>query len=259
MNLLNQKSLIIYIIVYLFFLPGFVLSQDQIDTTINKIDSRGFKQGEWITKDGRNTKIGSYADDQKHGQWVTFNENDYVSLVENYEHGILDGFVVKMDNRGYVNSSVSWNMGEKDGKELEYTYGGRVIGLKTWKNGQLDGLTTLYYDNGKLQENGYYSQNKRHGLTTWYDYDGNKIAEYMYYQGQLNGDQKTFYPTGELKTKETYIYDIMQGEHVQYHKNGAIWYRGLIINGKKDGVWFEYDESGVQKARLNYKNGLLVK
>lgn len=232
---------------------GLLFSQT-IDS-INYTDDNGLKQGIWTEQSGNNLKKGLYIDNKKEGQWLTFNKNDYVLEVENYQSDVYNGYVVKMDNRGYVKSATYYRMGVKDGTEFIYTYSARLLEKYNYKNGKLHGDVLLNYDNGKTQETSFYKEGNRHGTTRWYDYEGNLVAEYQYNQGQLEGLQKSFYPSEIIMKEEHYKNNVLNGLSTEYYETGQIKWTGEYKASKKNGKWIHYDLKGNEIEVQNFKNG----
>ena len=44
-------------------------------------------------------------------------------------------------------------------------------------------------------------------------------------------------------------------KQITYHSNGAIKEKGILRNGKKHGIWWQFYESGVRKSKEKFKRG----
>ena len=43
-----------------------------------------------------------------------------------------------------------------------------------------------------------------------------------------------------------------------YHPNGKLKVKGMLVNGKEEGLWTEWYETGQKKSEGTFKNGKLV-
>lgn len=46
--------------------------------------------------------------------------------------------------------------------------------------------------------------------------------------------------------------------YVKYHRDGSVWAKGTVANGKPDGYWEWFRESGVKMRSGYFKNGKQV-
>ncbi|MBC7693186.1 MAG: hypothetical protein H7222_15585 [Methylotenera sp.] len=51
---------------------------------------------------------------------------------------------------------------------------------------------------------------------------------------------------------------VNQGKYVEWHKNGNLALEGLFKEGKKDGLWIQYDDKGNRVAEKMFNNGVEV-
>lgn len=56
-----------------------------------------------------------------------------------------------------------------------------------------------------------------------------------------------------------FINDEPDGEWSYYHTNGALYQRGFMKNGKKEGIWSNWDENGNFQYDVTYRNDVVVK
>lgn len=49
---------------------------------------------------------------------------------------------------------------------------------------------------------------------------------------------------------------INNGEYIQYYKNGVIKMRGMMKDGKRDGLWKSFYENGSPWSETTFKNGM---
>ena len=46
---------------------------------------------------------------------------------------------------------------------------------------------------------------------------------------------------------------------IRYHPNGNVRERGLLKNGKRNGLWIFYDKNGIELRKTSYENGRIIK
>jgi antitoxin component YwqK of YwqJK toxin-antitoxin module len=56
----------------------------------------------------------------------------------------------------------------------------------------------------------------------------------------------------EQRSDET----IMNGEYIQYYKNGVTKMRGMMKDGKRDGLWKSFYENGSPWSETTFRNGM---
>jgi hypothetical protein len=57
-----------------------------------------------------------------------------------------------------------------------------------------------------------------------------------------------------FSTKNDSVID--NGEYIKYYKNGVMEMRGMMKNGKRDGVWKSWYESGLPWSETTFKEGV---
>lgn len=128
------------------------------------------------------------------------------------------------------------------------------------RNGKPDGYWKTYYASGAIKSEG----NRVNFLldSTWkfYSEDGIVVVSYSYKEGKKNGIKKTFDPkTGALLTDENYVDDVKQGESIAYFPGGAVKSRTKFVEGKEEGIAYEYNEEGVIQSIITYRYGFTSK
>ena len=107
------------------------------------------------------------------------------------------------------------------------------------------------YEDGKKKEKGSLKKGKMISKTKWKWYEnGQKYRELTYYNGEL---------INEIYWTED---GLDYGEFVFYFKNGEIWKKGNLKDGKRDGKFIEYGFFGgrdiyYKRILQNYKDGKL--
>ena len=63
----------------------------------------------------------------------------------------------------------------------------------------------------------------------------------------------TFYfENGNKQAEGHYVENIQDGEHVVYHENGNVYYKGCYEKGKRVGLWGFFDEEGRKIATKEF-------
>ena len=88
----------------------------------------------------------------------------------------------------------------------------------------------------------------------FYSEEGKIAVSYAYKNGKKNGFKKTYDPkTGLLQSDENFVDDIKQGESFTYFPNGTIKSRAKFIEGKEEGIGYEYNDEGLIQSIIVYK------
>jgi len=169
-----------------------------------------------------------------------------------------------------------------NGKELGIFKYYDLLGNLAIKLNYIDtGLTskvTLYYTDGKIKSQGTYLNKKKTSLWVSYNTHGRKINQENYKQGVLNGESihyyengmiaeifnylnglkhgpfKILYKSGNLNMTCNYLNDLKHGL-AQYYFNDkhiVLESKGDYNMGKKDSIWFFYDEEGALLRQEEY-------
>lgn len=94
-----------------------------------------------------------------------------------------------------------------------------------------DNEVKLYYNNGKVQQ----------------------IAHYQ--NGKFHGDVVLFYENGQIQSCCAYNEGVPHGNSIAYYQNGLISKKANFVDGKFDGIYYEFPEDGKSCNQVEYKNG----
>ena len=100
--------------------------------------------------------------------------------------------------------------------------------------------------------------------STWvfYNQKGEIIEKIDYKYGKKNGYSLIFsyekYPEGKVISKELYLNDKKEGKALYYFANGNIKEEINYVNGKRQGIAKEFDESGKVTVISEYQNNYLI-
>lgn len=207
-------------------------------TTYNKTDKNGLKQGKWVKMwdNGMVRYEGFFKNDKPTGTFkyfypsgkekatVTFSdEGDTAHNISYHENGkkMAEGDFVSQKKVGV------WKYFSDVDEKL--------VSEEHYKDGLLDGESiTFYPDKGKPFEN------------------------ITYKNGVKNGKWIKYFPNGKKMTETTYKDGKLEGPFVNYDPDGKLIVKGQYRDGEMDGVWLYYDENGALYRKEVYNKGQLI-
>lgn len=128
------------------------------------------------------------------------------------------------------------------------------------RDGKPDGYWKTYYPSGIIKSEGNRVNFLLDSIWKFYSEEGILVISYSYKEGKKNGLKKTYdAKKGILISDENFIDDVKQGESVTYFPNGAIKSRANFIEGKEEGIGYEYNEEGIIQSIIEYKYGFVRK
>ncbi|MBK9974444.1 MAG: hypothetical protein IPP14_06695 [Planctomycetes bacterium] len=235
----------------------------------------GLPDGIWSTwhENGELKSWGEYKDGRKIGRWTRYFDNLVEESVENYVDGLAQGET----------------LGNYRNRQKAFT--------GTWQNGVKQGHWTQWYANGQKQFEGDFEQGKEQGpWKHWHD-NGNVALEGSLQAGQRVGDWKEYWPDGSLMSQRRYDSGLLTDEtqyfagdvvkrltertpngqlssewtvlavggantrhglYRAFHINGKTSEEGIYRQGKKDGTWRYYDDSGTLALQRVFKDGVEI-
>lgn len=208
----------------------------------------GLLDDEWkfYTEAGVLSKTITYKEDKKNGYSLIYDTTGTVVLKEMYYvNNILDSLQKEYYPNGCLKLVVMMKNGKKVGLERIYDANdGRLLTENTYDAGFLrnvkelnrydkDSLKTGFwqelYANGKVRTEGYYRKGKPDGIIKNYNSKGGIEKMEKFDDG---------------KKDENAAEVVMLQLHKEYHPNGKIRLEGGYTDGKKQGVFREFDLSG---------------
>ena len=234
----------------------------------------------------------NYKEGKKHGRRIQYFENEYV--VENWRMDTLYGMVNTYFPDGKIKKSTLYVEGKPHGLEKEYSYDGVVTSVTNFYRGVMtrkefinrtdnfgfkQGNWKYFWDNGNLKMEGTYQNDKKNGFFKNYDENGNFLSVEKYENDKLieNApeikvlDKKTaYYSNGKPSITATYYKGKPEGIRREFDTNGVILrgylfengimsYEGITdLNGKRQGKWIEYYETGEIRSEGEYLNSAPV-
>ena len=211
-----------------------------------------FKKG-YITDRKRINRYDS--ENQAHGNWIWFSEDESVVLMEgSFKHGLKHGYFKEYDLDGNLLLAIKYVDGEKFEKAEElqkldirtdyYPNGTvKVVGTYT-KDGIPEGVRREYNEKGEVEKSFIFRYGKIIGEGIFTD------------SGQKQGAWKEYYDDGNLKAEGNYKNDLKDGGWKYYYKNGNLEEKGKYINNLPESTWFWYYSEGELLREEHFYNGL---
>lgn len=229
-----MKRFLSFAIILLFTLV--LPAQEFVNKDINKVDSKGRRQGYWKVYDvnGLLKFEGEFNDGIPMGTFKYYYPDGKIKAVSAmYEQGKRSRTKV-FHNNGRMMAEGNYLDKKKDSTWLYYSdYDGVLLSREHYANGLLEGQVLNYYPKGNVAE------------------------EINYVSGIKQGEWKRYFTDGKLKLKAKYIDGKLQGLMYIYHQKGFPEVSGMYKDNYKDGMWMYYDEGGEIIKKERYIKGNL--
>lgn len=127
---------------------------------------------------------GYVLDNKRTGEWLEYNTEGDIVLIENYVDGLREGISLKLTPRGQIDMRARYHRGLLHGPWKQYKFG-KLIEERNYVRGNLEGVVKTYDDHSwKLKQEAQYREGKLHGYYRYYDDAGNVTLEYQYKNGE---------------------------------------------------------------------------
>jgi antitoxin component YwqK of YwqJK toxin-antitoxin module len=246
------------IITLLEYNNDFLVSRERI----NRIDSKGLKQGEWkefYSGGGIKTEK-TYKDDQLHGYYKEYDVRGRLVLTMLYENGTIVKSRVedepdieiekKFDENGRVIYAGPFRNKVPVGIHREYSKDGKVTNAYVYNDngvllsegiiddsGNRNGKWKDMNSDGKVIAEGQYTDNRRTGIWKFYNSSLKLEQTGSYNNGRPDGVWKWYYDDGSLLREEEYFQGQRDGPFTEYSQSGEIIAQGQYTDGEKNGEW----------------------
>lgn len=254
--------------------------------------TKGLKNGLFQDTKGDSLIVGSYKNDELHGEYKIYRDfvrslfggviNTDISKLTltsegSYFEGLQSGYWKYYDFTGALRREGRFSIGEEtgewkyyysnwgDGKGGNMVYANQLYLVENYSNGKLDGKS-IRYSNLKEEEYSCYEiDENKSPLDTCKRFVFQKILETAFYKkGKLNGPFEVRDSINEIIVKGNFKDDLKDGEWLQRYsdkdfndENYFIYQKGNYVEGKRDGKWIQYYTEGKTAATFNYKLGEL--
>ncbi len=229
---------------------------------INRIDSKGLKQGEWkeFYPNGRLKTEKTFVDDNLHGYYKEYDNRGILVLTMLYENGAIvkskvedepDIEVInKYDQDGKLIFSGPYRNNVPVGIHREFTKDGKVVnafvyndnGIKISEGivdeaGNHNGKWKDLYPDGKVMAEGQYTDNRRTGQWKFYNAAQKTEQTGSYNNGRPDGVWKWYYENGTILREEEYFQGQRDGLCTEYSPDGQVIAQGEYSDGERNGEW----------------------
>ena len=242
----------------------------------------GRPDGLWKTyyESGQLKSIGKRTDFLLDSTWVFFTEAGDTSLIVNYKRDLKNGSRFTFGKDDIVMEPFVNDVRQGEGKR--YDLKRHLIQTVTYKNGVEEGISPVFDTTGLLCEiityrkgfvmtretiNRYDLDGKKHGYWKTFFDDWSVHTECYYRHGLRDGFYKEYDEKGNLKKITKYVNDVEQVlesdmkplivQH-EYYPNGKVKREASFRDGKREGVWRDFDEEGNVLSSQTYQKGVLV-
>ena len=242
----------------------------------------GCPDGLWKTyyENGQLKSIGKRTDFLLDSTWVFFSEVGDTSLIVNYKRDLKNGPRFTFGKDDIVMEPFVNDVRQGEGKR--YDLKRHLIQTVTYKNGVEEGISPVFDTTGLLCEiitykkgfvmtreaiNRYDREGKKHGYWKTFFDDWSVHTECYYRHGMRDGFYKEYDEKGNLKKITKFVNDVEQVvesdmkplivQH-EYYPNGKVKREASFRDGKREGVWREFDEQGNVLNSQTYQKGVLV-
>ncbi len=242
----------------------------------------GKPDGYWKTyyESGQLKSFGKRTNYLLDSTWIFFNEVGDTSLIINYKKDLKDGPRFTYGKDGIMMEPYVKDVRQGEGKRFDRKH--RLLQTIHFKDGFEEGVSPVFDTTGQLREiinyrrgfimtrevlNRYDREGKKHGYwKTFYD-DWTVRTECYYRHGLRDGFYKEYDEKGNLKIIKKFVNDVEQVlqsdlkplvlKH-EYYPNGKVKREASFRDGKREGIWREFDEEGNVIKSQTYKKGSLV-
>ena len=237
----------------------------------------------------------SYENGMKNGLRKSYFEDGVVKKEEEFSNDVLVGIIRSFYPSGKVLETIpldTLGKGKEQGFGYEFAEDdGRITAVVEYRNGfianrdrinrkdkfnQKQGLRREFYPNRLTKVEGRYSNDKKNGYFKTYDENGSLVETLKFVDGILIIDpeelakldiKREYHPNAQVKTVGSYNKGVKEGVHREYTLEGAvsaskIYSKGKVIGegivdaeGRRQGRWREFHETGELRSEGNYKNG----
>lgn len=250
----------------------------------------------FYSEDGITTQSITYSEGKKDGEKKSFYPDGIIQKKEVFASDVLTDTVVRFHPSGNVSSMVpidTLGKGKEQGIGYEYAdEDGRVTAVVQYRNGfiagrervnrkdkfnQKQGLWRYFYPTMVTKEEGRFKNDKKNGYWKTFDEEGNLLETLKYVDGILIPDpeelakldiKREYHSNAQVKSVGSYNKGIKEGVHREYSMEGEvtgakIYSKGKVIGegivdaeGRRQGPWKEYYDTGELRSEGNYKKGL---
>lgn len=236
----------------------------------------------------------TYKQGKKNGSKKIYNDKGNIVREELYRNDTIDGTTKEFYTSGKVLKTIPYKDGLESGIGYEYDSTGVIITIIEYKGGfvknterinrrdaggQRQGLWKEFYPSGKIHIEGRYLNDKKNGFFKEFNEKGNLLAITKWENGVLINNppelavietKTTRHDNGRPKLVGNYKDGVPEGIFREYDTSGVIvsseiYKEGILIGdglmdgkNRQQGKWKEYHDTGELKAEGDYKDGVRI-
>lgn len=217
------------------------------------------KDEEW-TEDGRQIKLV-----QPNGPCYVLYENGNKKLEYTLKAGKYEGKYTSWYPDGTVEVSSNYKTDKKNGTHIEYFKNGKPELEATYVDDKMTGFVSISFDDGTKRKTVEYDP-MSFNLVEEKEYSRKGILKFTRRVVSGNQTKSITYDslTGWKLFEEEELFDsrtnsyLRHGRVLQYHSNGQVAIDASFANGKLDGAFKQFDDSGEVISSGENKNGVAV-
>ena len=238
----------------------------------------------------------TYRSGKKDGVKKSFYEDGTIQKQEVFSQDVLTDTILKFHATGTKSAMIpvdSLGKGKEQGTGYEYAEDDeRVTAVVEYRNGyisgrervnrkdkfnQRQGLWRYFFPTMVAKEEGRFKNDKKNGYWKTYDEKGNLLETLKYEDGILIPEpeelakldiKREYHPNAQVKSVGSYNKGVKEGVHREYSMEGEvtaakIYSKGKVIGegivdaeGRRQGPWKEFYETGELRSEGKYKKGL---
>jgi len=247
---MNERIFIYSFFVVFLLLPLVsVCGQDENDEQESK-----FVQ--YFYPNGQVSSEGTMRDGKPDGYWRTYYVTGVIKSEGKRTNYLLDSTWNFYNNTGELTQQINYKIGEKSGYSIRYSYDnplkpGRptMISKELYVNGKKEGRSYYYYTTGELKQIVLYRDGKKHGLAREYSRDSTLITV-MDYNDNYLVNRERINRRDEQGRK--------QGTFREYYESGRIKREVNYLDDQMHGYYREFNGNSELVMAMRYERGKII-
>jgi len=246
--------------------------------TIEVVFDSGMRVGKYLEfyPNQDTMRVGFYSKGKKDSTWTRYFEDGQIESIIRYTNDSMNGKFIIYHQNGHIKTEGEHLDGKEHGRWDFYDSLGRWTNGGNYDNGVIitritedppraihkkgSAILSDTFDNGQIKHTYPRKNEKPHGDWIWH-YENGQVRKIVHFEnGKAQGKVERFYEDGSLKNFETRIDGTRVGETKSFYTSGKLESQGQYEpNGKKDGTWLFYSETGDLVKKIEYRKGKLIK
>lgn len=198
---------------------------------------------------GNVSSEGNMKSGKPDGYWKSYYENGTMKSEGNRENFKLTGQWKFYNEKGTKINVFNYKQGKKDSIQVSFYETGIIKSEENDSMDVLTGVSKYYNAQGKLQKQINFINGVESGLAKEFSSEGLVITLTTYRNG---------YIVKEEKINRTDRFGMRQGTWKELYENDSPKAEGFYKDGKRDGIFKEYDRNGRVVKKEEYRNDILM-